>query len=132
MQKGFTLLELLVVLVIVAMTASFAGPSLWKSYVKSNERSLVYAFADSLGAMRQNAFHQGRSVSLPALNEGSIMNHDKFPVLPEGWMLERSTALRFLPSGVTNGASFYLSSPVGNRWQLSLAPLDGRVGIHRL
>ncbi len=131
-QKGFTLLELLVVLVIVAMTASFAGPNIWKSYVKSNERSTIYAFADALRELRQEAFHQGKSVRLPASVEESAINHDIFPVLPDGWVLEKSTELRFLPSGVTNGAAFYLHSPVGNRWELKLAPLDGKLGMSRL
>jgi len=131
-QGGFTLLELLVVLMIVAMSASFAGPSLWASYVKSNERSTVHAFANALGQLRQDAFHQGRTVRLPAMAEGEALGNRGFPVLADGWLLEKSTALRFLPSGVTNGALFYLVSPVGNRWQLTLAPLDGHIGVKKL
>jgi len=127
-QKGFTLLELLVVLVIVGMTASFAGPNLWRSYVKSSERASVRSFAGALIDLRQQAFHQGRSVQLPALS-ATTARHGYSPALPDGWELKKSTSLRFLPSGVTNGATFYLQSPVGNRWELRLAPLDGKVSI---
>jgi len=130
MQKGFTLLELLVVLVIVGMTASFAGPNLWRAYVKASERSSIRSFAGALIDLRQQAFHQGRSVQLPALS-ATAARSGEFPALPDGWVLEHATALRFLPSGVTNGGSFDLRSPVGNRWKLRLAPLDGKVSIQR-
>jgi len=131
MQKGFTLLELLVVLVVIAMSASFAAPNLWHAYTSASERSSVQAFANDLVQLRQDAFHQGKPVRLPAVG-GAIIKDGLLPALPDGWELEKSTSLRFLPSGVTSGGSFYLRSPVGNRWMLTLAPLDGQVGISRL
>jgi len=129
MQQGFTLLELLVVLVIVGMTASFAAPNLWHSYVTSSERASVRTFSEALMHLREQAFHTGRAVRLPATTPATDLNRDGFPPLPEGWELEKSTSLRFLPNGVTNGGSFELRSPVGNLWRLRLAPLDGKVSI---
>jgi len=132
MQKGFTLLELLVVLVVIAMSASFAAPNLWHAYTSASERSSVQAFAGALAQLRQDAFHQGKAVRVPAVTGAVIIKDGALPALPDGWALEKSTSLRFLPSGVTNGGSFFLRSPVGNRWLLTLAPLDGQVGISRL
>jgi len=128
-QKGFTLLELLVVLVIVAMTASFAGPDLWRSYVKADEHFTVQTFADDLGKMRVEAFHQQRSIVLAV--EGST-NQVAMPDLPEGWRIEKSSPLRFLPTGVTNGGTLHFLSPDSHRWQLRLQALDGTVEISRL
>jgi len=133
-QQGFTLLELLVVLVVVGLTASFVGPNLWHAYVKAEERSRVQMFADALMQLRQQAYHRGRTIRLPALSDALNGNaqaagQSEMPAMPDGWVLERSSALRFLPSGVTNGGTFFMRSPVGRRWQLNLAPLDGRATI---
>ena len=130
-QKGFTLLELLVVLVIVGMTASFSGPDLWRAYVKADEHSTVQTFSDAIGVLRVEAFHQGRAIVLAAVHEGAAAGK-RMPDLPVGWRLERSSSLRFLPSGVTNGGMMYLSSPDAHQWQLTLAPLDGTVEIRKL
>jgi len=130
-QKGFTLLELLVVLVIVALTASFSGPDLWRAYVKADERSTVRTFADALGVLRVEAFHQGRSIVLAAV-DGAISVGKRMPELPEGWRLESSSVLRFLPSGVTNGGIVYLRSPDAHRWLLKIEPLDGAIEIKKL
>jgi len=131
-QQGFTLLEMLVVLVVIAMSASFAGPNLWNSYVKSNERSTVQGFADAVMQLRQDAFHQGTSILLPAVLNETVPAGGLLPALPDGWVLEKSDSIRLLPSGVTNGGSFYLRSSVANRWLLTLAPLDGRGKISKL
>jgi len=130
-QKGFTLLELLVVLVIIGLAASFSGPELWRTYMKADERSTVRAFADAIGALRTEAFHQGRPIVLAAVNEGAAAGQ-RMPNLPAGWTLESSSSLRFLPSGVTNGGMVYLSSPDSRRWLLKLRPLDGTVEIRKL
>lgn len=130
-QKGFTLLELLVVLVIVAMTASFSGPDLWRAYVKANERSTVRAFAGDIGKLRVTAFHQGRLIVLAAVDDVNPVGQT-MPDLPSGWTLERSDSIRFLPTGVTNGGMVYLRSPDSHRWLLKIAPLDGAVEIQKL
>jgi len=128
-QKGFTLLELLVVLVIVGMAASFSGPQLWQSYAKASERSVLQTFADDLEKIRVEAFHQQRSIVLAV--EGST-NQIAMPDLPEGWRIEKSSPLRFLPTGVTNGGTLYFLSPDSHRWKLKLQALDGTVEISRL
>jgi len=128
-QKGFTLLELLVVLVIVGMVASFAGPGLWRAYVKVHERSIVQTFSDNLEKVRVEAFHQQRSIVL------TLHGATKFSTvlkLPQGWQLEKSHTLRFLATGVTNGGALYFLSPSLHHWKLSLQALDGTVEIHRL
>jgi len=131
-QKGFTLLELLVVLLIVAMAASLTGPQLWKSYTKASERSTLQTFAGELQQLRSQAFHSGRMIELPATRAAIKTSVGLFPVIPEGWELERSSVLRLLPTGVTNGAELYFLSPGNRRWLLNLRPLDGRVEIKPL
>jgi len=132
-QKGFTLLELLVVLVIVGMTASFSGPQLWLVYEKSQERSVVQSFADELQMLRSEAFHAGKLIEILSANRSSDRSKiSNLPDLPKDWVLEDFSKIYFLPSGVTNGGTFNMRSPEAHSWQLILHPLDGRVEIKRL
>jgi len=132
MQKGFTLLELLVVLVIIGMAASFSGPQLWKQYTKAQERAVIQNFASSLQALRMELLHSGRSLEIAAVSESAINENTQLPALPEGWILQKSTPLRLLSTGATNGARFEFRSPSEIHWQLILRPFDGHIEIHRL
>jgi len=132
MQKGFTLLELLVVLVIIGMAASFSGPQLWKLYAKAQERSVIQSFASSLRALRMDILHSGRSLEIGAVSENDTNESTRLPALPDGWVLQKSTLLRLLSTGATNGGSFEFRSPSEKQWQLILKPFDGHVEIHRL
>jgi len=131
-QKGFTLLELLVVLVIVGMAASFSGPQLWQSYAKASERSVLQVFSGALQKLRSKAIYTGYMIELPATDGGEKTKSEYFPAMPAGWELEQSSVLRMLPTGVTNGATFYFHSPSNQRWLISLQPFDGHVEIKRL
>jgi len=131
MQKGFTLLELLVVLVIVGMTASFAGPNLWSTYAKGRERNAVQSVASSIQALRLKAFHSGKPVFLPAVPSSEHAPQHWLEPWPQGWQLESATAIQLLPSSVTSGGKIRLRSPAGYQWLLELSPLDGKVSIRR-
>jgi len=130
LQAGFTLLELLVVLVILGLAASFSGPDLWRAYVKAEERSQVALFSEALTDLRVEAFHTGKSIVLPEIAGSTIVN-SRMPELPDHWQIERSGRVRFLPTGVTNGGAFYLKSPASHHWLLTLRPLDGHADIQR-
>ncbi len=132
MHKGFTLLELLVVLVIIGMAASFAGPQLWTLYAKAQEREVIQNFASSLQALRLDVLHSGHGLEIAAVSESSINENTQLPALPDGWLLQKSTPLRLLSTGATNGGSFEFRSPSGKQWQLVLQPFDGHIEIHRL
>jgi general secretion pathway protein G len=124
-QAAFTLLELLVVLVILGFTSSFVTPDLWRSYEKSQQRSVIQEFALSLDEYRIQAYRSGRTVEIV---KEDITPEDpatiQIPSLPTGWTVETATTLRFLPTGVTNGAQYKIKSP-DRHWLLIISPLDG-------
>lgn len=127
-EGGFTLLELLVVLVVLGMAAAFAGPNLWSSYEKGEERSVVRAYGDAILALRIKAFRSGKAIIFSDASES--MQHGL--KLPEGWSLQQSGSFYLLPSGVTNGGSVTLVSPASHNWLLKLHPFDGKMEIQKL
>jgi len=129
-QKGFTLLELLVVLVIMGSAASFVGPHLWHALVKVQERAVVVNVVQALQILRIKSGHEGRVISLRRTSE--LPYAEVFPKLPHGWHLTSLSKLFFLPTGVTNGGRIELLSASNHTWLLVLRPLDGRAEISRL
>ena len=129
-QAGFTLLELLVVLVVLGMAASLAGPKLWHSYEKAQEQSVVRGYGEAILGLRLKAFHAGQAVTLSAANNEGRNIQDA--MLPDDWSIERFDTLFLLPSGVTNGGSVILTAPTARRWQLIFRPLDGHMEVTRL
>jgi len=129
-SSGFTLLELLVVLVLIGVASSFVGPQLWQTYVKNQERSVVQSFANSFQKLRIASRREGRSIRLPSLADSGY-SEKEFPMLPRGWRIVKAPVLVFLPTGVTNGGKLMIQSDSGHRWSLWLKPLVGKVEIER-
>lgn len=129
LRQGFTMIELLVVLVIIALTSSFVGPNLWNSYEKSSQRAVVQQFMSELNDMRLDAYKQGEVIELGRKKAAQLMTvTDDLPTVPAGWGIEKSDPLRFLPNGVTNGGQYRFKS-VNRRWLLDIKPLDGSYTI---
>ncbi len=129
---GFTLLELLVVLIILGFTSSFVTPNLWHSYAKSQQRSVLQQFALALDKYRLQAYHTGKPITLVRQKTNTEdTTLVQLPELPSGWRIETSSPLIVLPTGVTNGAQYKIKSP-DRYWQLTITPLDGEHEIQLL
>lgn len=124
--RGFTLVELLVVLVLLSVMGAFVGPNMWKQFARASERAEVEVIHEKLLRERRLAYVSGRVFAIDASFEPLRR------VIPDGWELLISQPIYFLPSGVTSGGNIHLLSKSGNKWQLALSPLDGRAKIERL
>ncbi len=131
--SGFTLVELLLVLMLVALSSSLVAPQLWNGLSKTRERSVVQEFVLALQALRQRSRQEGRMYRLPEVpvRSNQAESFHPFPALPAGWALKKAAALWFLPSGVTNGGALRLRAPSGWSWAVQIRTLDGRVQVER-
>jgi len=101
--RGFTLLELLVVLVLVALAASLTAPAAGRWLLAARER----AWQDELRAQLQSqplrAFHEGRARHLDAPALRALV-----PDMPAEVALELSAPLNYGPSGAAGGGELRL------------------------
>jgi len=130
LQGGFSLLELLVVLVLMGSVAGLVVPDLWKNYVKSSERSALFAFSDDLKSYRLKAFRGG--IVIAASDKQLDIETVSFPMLPDGWELVRADLINFYPSGATSGGVMVFRAPSRQLWKLRFSPLHGEVNLETL
>ncbi len=95
--RGFTLLEMLVVLVLIALAAGLVVPS----GVRWLEAARQRAWQDDLRAQLLNlplrAFHEGRALNLDASSVRELV-----PDIPTDVVIELSAPLRYGPTGAAS------------------------------
>ncbi len=103
-RSGFTLVEVLVVLVIVGLVASLttpAFPRLYESYVR---RQLVDQVSGSISSAAIRSYSTGESIELVPFLERQVE-------LPSGWELRSEAPIIVDSTGVCFGGDLYLVSP---------------------
>lgn len=121
-RAGFTLLELLVVLSIVAMTAGLILPSASRWIAAASERAWRQEVRAQLAALPMRAFQTGESLELDAPALRSLLVG-----LPESAKVELTAPLRYSAAGVASGATVRVTDAAGAEQVWSVAPVTGRV-----
>lgn len=101
MGRGFTLLELLIVLALVAMVAAMVAPRLQRTYdavTRSGERVETLRQIERLPLL---ARERGRPIDIPA-EDGVAL--DAMLALPAGWHVLTIDPLRVEANGLCHGA----------------------------
>jgi len=91
--KGFTLLELLVVMALVGMLTGIIAPRLWQWIEGTQQRTRLDALRGVLQHLPEQAFFDAKA---------RRPQHADLPI-PEGWRVELPKALVYEPNGMTNG-----------------------------
>lgn len=105
-HRGFTLLELLVVLALMAMLTGLVAPALLRGLASAQERALRADVHQLLQGLPVRAFqsHAGLEIDATALRR-------LVPELPADWHLELDSPLRYGPTGVAGGGVVRLLVP---------------------
>ncbi|WP_374355813.1 type II secretion system protein [Chitinimonas sp.] len=153
--RGFTLVELLIVMVLLAIAAAMVGPRLWGMVEPDPARDIPRLLGDRIDRMRGEAIIKTTAQdAVVNLVDNTLSDSDGKAIWtpPEGWQFtalpnvevrETATttlvtkkeeappdriALRFNPDGSANEARFQLTGPdSGQGWTIAIAPLTGRM-----
>jgi general secretion pathway protein H len=140
-SKGFTLVELLVVLVIAALVLALVGTSISRSISGAEMRTAARKMAASLRYTRTRAIldKQEQVFLVDAENRSYLAPKRKAVVLPEGMEVLLTTArseltaeavggIRFYPDGGATGGSIELDAN-GRIYRINVAWLTGEASV---
>ena len=97
-QRGFTLLELLVVLVLVGMIAGMVGPRFIDLAERLRHRNEWQTLQQRINGLPMEVQQTGRPMALQELPW----------MLPAGWQLKTERPVRYLSNGVCLGGQLQL------------------------
>jgi general secretion pathway protein G len=116
-RRGFTLLELMVVLSILGIVTALAAPSLLRTIDAWQRQSLVDALFDQLRALPGKARAHGMDIHIDA--ESLAGERPPVPVAP-GWTLTPDAPWRVRANGLCEGGTLQLSD--GSRsWTIAVS-----------
>ena len=121
-RHGFTLLELLVVLTLVAAVAGMVVPATVRSIEAARERAWKQALAQALEALPLQAFHSGRPLSVDVKSVQRLVAD-----LPEDLGIVLSAPLLYSAQGVASGATLQLKRPGKPAIIMQIEAITGQV-----
>ncbi len=142
-RRGFTLLELAVVMLVLALAAALAAPSVWRGVEAVQLRAEVAGVASFLRAARERAIARrdalevavdadGHGLVLRAGGGGAIQSVRRLgPALRIAADPPGSPALAFLAYGASTGGRFRLEAAGSVIYTMTVEPLSGRVTARR-
>jgi general secretion pathway protein H len=142
-SRGFTLIELVVVLLIVGVAAAVLVPSIGRGSEALRARSQVSGFSAFLRHAREQAVTrrevqevridpQARVVVLTGAGNDTPRLSRR---LGEGWRIQATPpgalTVTFHPQGLSSGGSFRIEAAGGRVFVVTVDPLTGRVAQRR-
>ena len=154
-KKGYTLIELIVVLVLVGMMLTLAAPRLRNALLTDDLKGVARKMIGIINSLRNEAIREQRDYSLHFdldanrfwVSYGSMTDEERAVArekgfnLPadihiddvwirgEGKMVEGAIRIRFTRRGYTQKSAIHLSSEDGRVLTLVLSPFLGKVKV---
>ena len=145
--SGFTLLELLLVLVIVAMTAALVAPAIGTRFTSADPRQAIAQLRAAMELMRVQAIEEGKEEILVVAPEdgrywheggdgGGIIPPESGELVAQGRFTRETgeVEFHFYPDGTNSGGEVRIEKPrneSGKMYSLLLNPLLGTATIRR-
>lgn len=109
MKKGFTLIEILIVMVLVGLSISIVIPNIGRSYDNIKFRSEAKKFQELMQKAKFHAFYYQKTVVVSEQNhqlavQGLTLSEDEIPKLD----VEIKGEILFSPNGVSSGGEVVL------------------------
>jgi len=131
-DAGFSMLELLVVMTIMALISSVVIPDIWGRYEKVREGDAVAGLAADFKKVRLAALHGKKKLTIVFSEKAGVSCDDSpdcFVGLPDGWRLTKGKTPVFFETGVVRGAVMVFLAPSGRKWQLQISHYTGDAHI---
>jgi len=146
-QQGFTLIEMVLVLFIMAIAAALVGPELTQRFTTADPRRVIVQLRAAMELMRVQAVQSGREEVLVVAPRGNTYWHEgggeRVAVAEESGVLaarglfvreEGEVEFRFYPDGTNSGGEVWIEKKRNSGvtlYRLALNPLLGTVIISR-
>ena len=141
-QAGFTLLELMAVLVLMALLMGLVLPSLLRSWEREKNRATLRELTTTLRTARSEAVTRGRKVRLflnlktgryrleGSAREGTLTGVSLTDARLVWQNPEKSQGyIAFFGDGSSSGGKLALVEPTGRRYLLEVEPITGKVSL---
>lgn len=122
--RGFTLVELVVVLALIALATGLVTPAVVRGLTAARERAVLADVRALLEGLPVRAYQGGSALELDAAALRRLA-----PELPEGWRLDVEAPLRYGPSGVAAGGAVRLLIPGRDATTWRIAAVSGQVDV---
>jgi prepilin-type N-terminal cleavage/methylation domain-containing protein len=119
--RGFTLLELLVVLAITAGVVGLVGAGIGSAVTRASDRAAEQALVSMLHSLPQEAAKEGRLLRIDANGLRSRLEE-----WPSNWNLSIASVLEYGPTGQAGGGTVFLKMPDGKVVEWRIEPVGGQ------
>jgi general secretion pathway protein H len=136
-ERGFTLLEVIVVLLILSLGAAVSAPAIGRSLDSIRLRAEIAGFSAMIRHARERAITSRRTHTV-VVGNGELRVVDGEDVrrarpLPAAWTIDTTPpklVLRFEPQGSSSGGEYHIVAGTIS-YRVSVDPLTGRVRSSR-
>lgn len=126
-QAGFTLIEMLVVLVITGLLAGLVGPSLYKLVQRGERAAQRQSLLSEIQSLGYRAYSDGHSIELQGTLQNAGLMAETVPnglpeplLIPLGWKVEVRKTVRYNFNGMCSGGELNLITPEGDSESIEL------------
>jgi general secretion pathway protein H len=143
-NRGFTLIEIAVVLLVLAVAAAVVVPAVGRGADALRARTEVAGFSAFLRYAREQAITRGEAqevrvepergqMLLTPAGTTAVRSFRRFAI-PLRIQLDppRALTVRFSPQGLSSGGVFRIEAPGRRVWEVAVDPITGRVVNRRI
>jgi general secretion pathway protein H len=140
-RRGYTLIELVVTLLVLSLTAMVVAPSVVNGVETLRARTEAAGLATFLRAARAQAVTRHRACEVRIMSEEGLLELHVGDTVPAARKMAAGTrivadppgarVITFLPQGLSSGARLRVES-AGRAYLVTVDPLTGRVASRRV